>query len=275
MSKLIYLVTGANRGIGREIVRQLTQKDPQGVVILTSRIESDGHSEAESIKKELGGKGNVVAHALDVTSDESVKKIADFVKQTYGGLDVLINNAGYAVQGSGFDEEIARTTSGVNYFGVKRVTTALLPLIKQNGRIITVSSGEGELANRYSDAIKKRFLKDDISIKEIDDLAEEFFLAVRAGTFDKDGWPHSTYKVSKALVNAFVRHQSRSSSLSSDPRVKSLFWASICPGYVQTRMAPRGVKTVEQGADTPFWLATTTDKVASGKFWRERKEIAW
>jgi carbonyl reductase 1 len=276
MSKLVYLVTGSNRGIGREVVKQIASKKPNAVVIVTSRIDGDAQKELEAINKEIGpGKAELVAHQLDVTNEESVKKCVEFVKSKYGGLDVLINNAGYAVAGSGFDEQIARTTSSVNYFGVKNVTRAFLPIVKANGRIITVSSGAGELGSSYSTSIKQRFMKEDLSLKELDGLAEEFFLAVGAGTSDQQGWPHSTYKVSKALVNGFMRNQHREASLSNDVRLKSIFWASLCPGWVQTRMAPKGTKTVEQGVDTPVWLATTDEKVPNGRFWRDRKEIDW
>jgi len=276
MSKLVYLVTGSNRGIGREIVRQIAIKKPDSVVIITSRVPSDGETEAQAISKEIGpGKAKLVAHQLDVTNDESVAKCAEWVKASYGGLDVLINNAGYAIHGDGFDEEIARTTSGINYFGVKRVTNAFLPLMKSNGRIVTVSSSAGVLGTSYSADLKKRFLKEDVSVKELDDLAEEFFLAVRAGTSDKNGWPHSTYRVSKALVNGFMRYQYRTTSTSSDPRVKSLFWGTLDPGWIKTRMAPSGSGTVEQGADTPVWLATTEEKLENGRFWKNQKQIEW
>jgi len=256
-------------------VRQIAQKKPEAVVILTSRVDEEGQNEANALKKELGGKSNIVAHQLDVTSDDSVKKVVNFVKEKYGGLDVLVNNAGYAISGSGFDEQIARTTSGVNYFGVKRVTAGLLPLIRQNGRVINVSSTAGQLGNSWSAALKKRLLKEDITIKEIDDLAEEFFQCVRNGTSDEQGFPHSTYKVSKALVNAYVRNQYRAAQSSNDARLKSIFWAALCPGWVQTRMAPKGTKTVDDGADTPVWLATTTDKLENGKFWIDRHQQDW
>lgn len=276
MSKVVYLVTGANRGIGREIVRQLAMQRPQSVVILASRVEADGKTEADAITKEIGpGKAEIVSHQLDVTNDDSVKKIAEWVKSSYGGLDVLINNAGYAIKGDGFDEEIARTTAAVNYFGVKKVTEAFLPIMRPQGRIITVSSSAGILGDSYSAELKKRFLKEDITVKELDELAEEFFVAVRDGVSDQKGWPRSTYKVSKALVNGYIRNKHRETSTSSDPRLQSLFWAALCPGWIKTRMAPSGPGKVEDGADTPVWLATTDEKLENGRFWKDRKQIDW
>ena len=95
-----FLVTGGNRGIGREIVRQLAQKGKH--VILTSRNKNDGIETIEELNKE--GLQNIVYHQLDVTSDESVESVKKFIQNTYpGGIDVLINNAGYASKGIKFD----------------------------------------------------------------------------------------------------------------------------------------------------------------------------
>ena len=137
---------------------------------------------------------------------------------------MLINNAGYATKGSEVNEKIARDTIGVNYFGVKKTTFGLLDLVKKTkGRIVVVSSGAGHLASNYSDEIKEKLLAAH-SLESLDQIAEQFFELVSEEKLMGHGFPPSTYKVSKALVNAFVQFLQK-----QEPE---LFVASACPGYV-------------------------------------------
>jgi len=184
-----------------------------------------------------------------------------------------VNNAGYATKGPEVNETIARDTIGCNYFGVKNVTSHLLPLIRKDGRLITVSSTAGVLGESYSDHLKNRFLDPDITEQKIDALANEFISQVAANTYKQNGWPGSTYKVSKALVNAYTRMLAR--DYKSDQR--GLFFACVCPGWVKTRMGGTNASfTVEQGADTPVWLATEEmSGRPNGAFWSKRKHQPW
>jgi len=205
---------------------------------------------------------------LDVESDDSVGKFVSWLKASHGKVDVLINNAGHAIQGSAFDEQIATKTIGVNYLGVRRVTEALLPLMPDaGGRVITVSSEAGRLGG-YSTSLQKRFLGAS-SRFDIDELRQEFISAIRDNAVESRGWPRSTYKVSKALVNAYVRVVTR-----ERPKV---FFAAVCPGWVKTRMAPGGQLTPAEGADTPIWLSTApVDMIGdSGLFWKRRAPLDW
>eukprot|EP01125_Pyxidicula_operculata_P001352 TRINITY_DN11251_c0_g1_i1.p1 TRINITY_DN11251_c0_g1~~TRINITY_DN11251_c0_g1_i1.p1 ORF type:complete len:270 (+),score=38.61 TRINITY_DN11251_c0_g1_i1:21-830(+) len=269
MSRL-YLVTGSNRGIGLEIVRQLAKAKKNDTIILTSR-QTDGKQMAADINTELG-QDNVKFHQLDVTSEESCKSIAQWVKNEFGGLDVLINNAGYATKGNDVNETIARDTIGVNYYGVRKVTESLLPIVRDNGRIIIVSSQAG-LLNSYSKSLTDQFLDNNITVPQLDKLVEEFITYTKTGEHRAHGWPHSTYKVSKVAVNTYTRILER--EYKSDPR--KLFIAALCPGWVSTRMGgPNASRGVEKGAETPVWLATVdTTNLPNGKFWKDKTEISW
>ena len=139
----IALVSGANRGIGREIVRQLAEK---GITtILGSRDEEKGRTAAE------GMNGNVVVKRLDVIDEDSVDRLASFVEDEFGRLDILVNNAGIANDSGqrGVDADLGsvREALEANLFGAWRLCEAFVPLMQRNGygRIVNVSSGMGAL----------------------------------------------------------------------------------------------------------------------------------
>jgi NAD(P)-dependent dehydrogenase (short-subunit alcohol dehydrogenase family) len=144
MEKRIAVVTGANRGIGLEICRQLAQAGMH--VILTARDEAKGKAAA----KKLG----VESHPLDVDSDESVKAFARWIQDTHGRCDVLVNNAGVMLDPRGSrvaDAKIEtfRDTLETNLLGPLRMIQAILPLMKKHGygRIVNMSSGQGQLSD--------------------------------------------------------------------------------------------------------------------------------
>lgn len=138
MSKVV-LVTGANKGIGREICRQLAE---QGLtVILTARDESKG------IEAAAGMNGDVIVRKLDVTRMDDAKEVAHFIGERFGRLDVLINNAGIINTQPAIETDIneAKRVIDTNFFGPWQVTLAMLPLLKESkeGRIINMSSEMG------------------------------------------------------------------------------------------------------------------------------------
>jgi NAD(P)-dependent dehydrogenase (short-subunit alcohol dehydrogenase family) len=141
--KKIALVTGANRGIGREIARQLTNLGWQ--VIVTAREEAKAGMAAGEI-----GKG-AIGVVLDVADEESVRRAADEVQGKFGKLDVLVNNAGIIGNRSMVDFDLGQINSvmNTNFMGPIRTSKYFLPMLKKSndGRIINISSGMGELAS--------------------------------------------------------------------------------------------------------------------------------
>ena len=134
----ITLITGANKGLGRETARRLLEIDH--TVLIGARDAERGQRTAD----ELGG----AFLKIDPTSDASVAAAAAQVRDEYGRLDVLINNAGTAEPRIGAAEltaEEAMMGFGINVFGPIRVTHAFLPLLRasDNPRIVNVSSGVG------------------------------------------------------------------------------------------------------------------------------------
>jgi NAD(P)-dependent dehydrogenase (short-subunit alcohol dehydrogenase family) len=139
----VALVSGANRGIGREIVCQLSER---GITtILGSRDEEKGRAAAEEMD------GDVRAWRLDVTDEKGIARLASDVEEEFGRLDILVNNAGVSIdrgqRGVDADLDVVRETLEMNLLGAWRLCEAFIPLMQRNryGRIVNVSSGMGTL----------------------------------------------------------------------------------------------------------------------------------
>jgi NAD(P)-dependent dehydrogenase (short-subunit alcohol dehydrogenase family) len=139
----VALVTGANRGIGREVVRQLLEQGFRA--ILTARDEQQGRAAADEIGAEFV--------RLDVADDASVDRCFRTVDERHGRLDVLVNNAAidYDTWQRGVDADLAVVHEAfeTNLFGAWRCCRRAIPLMERNawGRIVNVSSGGGSLAS--------------------------------------------------------------------------------------------------------------------------------
>jgi NAD(P)-dependent dehydrogenase (short-subunit alcohol dehydrogenase family) len=226
----VALVSGGNRGIGREVARQLAEKGL--AVVIGSRDPGKG----EAVAQELGN--GVVATQLDVTDEESVRSAISFVEREFGRLDVLVNNAGIADSWSGTaaeaDFDRVKEVLETNLFGAWRLAKAALPLMSKNGygRIVNVSSGMGQLSDM--------------------------------------GGHSPGYRISKTGLNALTR------MLTAELQGENILINSVCPGWVRTDMGGTNARrSVEQGADTPVWLATLPDDGPSGGFFRDREPVPW
>jgi NAD(P)-dependent dehydrogenase (short-subunit alcohol dehydrogenase family) len=161
----VALVTGANRGIGREVARQLAERDY--TVLLTARGEDKARAAADELD------GDVRPLALDVSDSASITSAAQRVADEPGELDVLVNNAGagldFGVSGTDPDFEAMQGSLETNFFGAYRLTVALLDLLRrsEHPRVVNVSSGMG-------------------------------------GVTEMGGWSPG-YRVSKAALNAMTR----------------------------------------------------------------------
>jgi len=239
MKDRVAIVTGANRGIGFEVCRQLAKKGFK--VILTSRNEEKGQAACEELRKE----GLTVDyHQCDVNDEASVKKLRDEVEAKYGRCDVLVNNAGIfpdTTDASGgfpsiFDSKIdtVRKAMETNVYGPILLCQAFVPLMKKNkyGRIVNFSSGMGQLS------------------------------AMNGGC--------PAYRISKTSINAVT------CLLADELKDDNILVNSLCPGWVKTDMGgPGATRELSEGADTAAWLAILPDDGPRGKFFRDRKEFPW
>ncbi|MFE4814490.1 SDR family NAD(P)-dependent oxidoreductase [Peribacillus simplex] len=143
----VALVTGGNRGIGYELVKQLALEGFK--VILTSRDPIMGHKIAKKLKmSDL----DVSFLVMDVNNQESILQAAITVIERYGRLDVLINNAGVYLDEDKklftMDPSILEKTMETNFFGVYHVIRSFIPIMEKQGygRIINVSSEYGGMS---------------------------------------------------------------------------------------------------------------------------------
>jgi NAD(P)-dependent dehydrogenase (short-subunit alcohol dehydrogenase family) len=142
----VVLVTGANRGVGQELARQLALRGD--VVVLTAR----DLGKAERTAAALPGHERVLARRLDVTDPASIQRVAADLDRRYGRLDVLVNNAAIHYdtwqQASTADLRVVREALEVNLLGAWQTSLAFLPLLRRggHGRIVNVSSEAGSLA---------------------------------------------------------------------------------------------------------------------------------
>ncbi len=146
---MIAIVTGANQGIGLEVVRQLA--DLGHTVVLTSRNEQKGRAALDQVNNP-----NVHYHQLDVTDKASILRFKEYVLKQFGRLDILVNNAGinYDVWHNVLNADLdnVRDTIETNLYGPWEMIKAFAPVMEKNnyGRIVNVSSGAGAISSMPS-----------------------------------------------------------------------------------------------------------------------------
>jgi len=147
--RLVALVSGSNRGIGREVARQLAELGHH--VIVTARDPDAAASTAAVLSD--GGRRSVQGEQLDVTEQASVDRLAERVRNEPGRFDVLVNNAGtmgeVATNVATAPLDDAHRTMETNLFGAWRLIQAFIPLLResQSPRVVNVSSGAGQLSD--------------------------------------------------------------------------------------------------------------------------------
>jgi NAD(P)-dependent dehydrogenase (short-subunit alcohol dehydrogenase family) len=251
------VVTGANRGLGFEVSRQLIERGYE--VVVTARDEDEARAAAE----QLGSRHSL---ALDVADRHSVTRAATTLANL-GPVDALINNAG--VSFDGFDRELATKTLAVNTWGTADVTDALRTLLGPNSNVVMVSSGMGAL-QRLGAPLRARLLSATLDRPALQDMGAEFLTAIEQGHLERSGFPRNAYGVSKALLNALTRIYA-AQWRAEGPRVNA-----VCPGWVRTRMGGLGApRSLEQGARGIVWAATLGSGAPRGAFFRDAEPIEW
>ncbi|MFB2892953.1 SDR family oxidoreductase [Aerosakkonemataceae cyanobacterium BLCC-F50] len=240
----VALVTGANKGLGFEMSRQLAQ---QGLTVLIAARKLQAAKEAATLLCNEGLKAEAIA--LDVNDTNQIQAAVQEIGNKFGKLDVLINNAGVMLDGewstsnaSSVSLDIIRKTFDTNFFGLIAVTQALLPLIlkSESGRIVNMTSIEGSLS-----------------------------LHADPTSFIYDSKPFA-YDASKAAVNSFTIH------LAHELRNTPVKVNSAHPGWVKTELGGEGaMMDITEGAKTGVQLATLPDDGASGGFFHLGQPVPW
>jgi len=232
------IVTGANRGVGRGIAKQLVLLGYR--TILTSRDKRKGKLTVNQLKQEIGTKlaDDLVYHQLDVTDVESVTRLYDFVVSEYEAADILVNNAAVLLDQCGrviqTPVETFRTTMATNVYGPLLLCQTFIPMmIKRNyGRVVNVSSGAGQVGDMINDM--------------------------------------PAYRLSKIALNGLTL------MLADSVRGANVLINAGCPGWVRTEMgSPDAPRSIDEGAEGIVWLATLPDGGPHGGFFRDGKLIPW
>jgi len=275
-------VSGSNKGIGFAVVRQLCKKF-DGDVYLTARNVERGETAVEALKAE-GLKP--LFHQLDIDDETSVVALRDFMKEKYGGIDVLVNNAAIAFKHDATDPfgHQATVTLRTNYWNTKRACDLLFPILKPGARVVNVSSSAGFLGcmdranNRQkADKIKQVLADPELTRADLDRLMTEFVETAVAGTHDEHGWPGSTYVVSKIGLSALTRIQQREFGVREQQRA-DLVVNHVHPGYVDTDMTShKGPLSIDRGAQSSVYAALLppATPIRGAYIWHDNQVVDW
>jgi len=235
--KRIALVTGANKGIGFEVARQMARKGFH--VFLGARNSDAGVAAVQKLNKE-GEKedyGEITVLKIDVSKPDSIRRAAEEFSRKSDRLDTLVNNAGILLDGDKdvlmATPETFETTLRTNTVGPLLVSQAFVPFLKKSDapRIVNVSSGSGQLAG------------------------------------GADGWAPA-YCISKTALNGVTSQLA--TALPTFPV------NSACPGWVRTDMGgSNATRSVAEDASGIVWLAADASQSQTSKFFRDRKVIPW
>ncbi|MEN5234273.1 SDR family oxidoreductase [Sphingobacterium faecium] len=240
----IALVTGGNKGIGFETVRQLADQNIK--VLIGARNEQEGKNAEGVLRSESL---DVTFVKLDISDSQDIENTKAYIETEYGRLDILINNAAVFLDSAWFGNnvesvpmKIIRDTFDINYFGTVELTQALLPLIKKSdaGRIVNITSLSGSFGVHL----------------------------------DENHWLYQlkpyAYSASKTALNQFTVF------LANALKETNIKVNAASPGWVKTSIgSDQAPLTTEEGAKTGVALALIDENGPTGTFTQAGESLPW
>lgn len=234
----VAIVTGANKGIGRCVVRSLC-KQFNGDVILTSRDTAKGSAAVKLLQRE-GLKPRCLQ--LDIEDPQSIDTFRRTISCEYGGIDILVNNAGIMFRSKDptpLHGQVRRSLA-VNFYATLAACDRLFPLMAENSRVVNVSSSLGQHALKlFTSDIRQELTSESLTnqrLLEIIDQYERSCTDPRYQQHSCPSWLNIPYAVSKLALTVLTRIQARDAQ---DAGRKVLINA-CCPGFTQTDMTTGG-----------------------------------
>ncbi|CAF1437728.1 unnamed protein product [Adineta steineri] len=255
--KRVILVTGANKGIGFEVVKKLLQQSSSkatDIILLGSRDIKRGQDAIQ----QLGSPTNVHLLQLDTSSKENI----------------LINNAAIAPRENTI--EATRTAFATNYYGIKMLNEYLIPLLRENGRIANVASGVGPMVSYlFSKELQQKYTSPTLTTQELDNIVEDFLSAFESHNLERIGYsseiPFPAYTISKAALIALTRIQAREYCNN-----KNISIYAVCPGFCATDLNNHaaGSRSAAIGADSILYVIDTpANELENGAFYQDGKKL--
>jgi len=283
MTVSIAIVTGSNKGLGYGIVQSLAEKLPADKwhIYLTSRDVSRGQ---EALKKlHDSGLSHVHFHQLDVTDEASVVALKKFIQDKYpNGINILVNNAGLLfpqdsallrpIEKTFPFKEVLETTMKTNFWSIITVHKHLAPLLAKNARVVNVSSLGGIwMMKKLEGSVRDQLLAIK-SCEQLEAFVKKYEKAALAKAEQDSGNQKGVYGMSKLCLTALTKFQAQ--ELENDSR--DIVINSCCPGYVATDLNGfRGLKTIQEGIETPIYLALLPEKNIRGQFVTNLEVYDW
>ncbi|KAG9405319.1 hypothetical protein AC1031_004428 [Aphanomyces cochlioides] len=263
MTALVYLVTGANKGIGYEVVRILSERlGDEGIILLGTRSLDNGKAALVKMKKTnaLFSYENVQLLPLDVSNSNSIQAAAELVKTTFGSLHALINNAGISGESEGAD-----ACFNVNVFGVQEALATFHPIMVPNQSInVVVASVVGAWTYAALSPELQAIFADytSLDVPALRALAYDW-KASQDGKESLQPWPgvDKTFGVyAKAMVLALARKFAH-----EHPDIKTVM---VCPGYCATDInANSGPRSAAEGGERVAFPILHPNNMKTGLFY--------
>lgn len=266
----VAVITGSNKGIGFYIALQLGLSGLFEHLVLACRDTARATAAVEQLQNQLPKTVKVQSQSLILGETASHDAFRTFMEETFGKIDVLVNNAAIAFKNADptpFEQQ-TRPTLDINYRGTVDFTEKMIDLVKKgrDPRIVNVASMAGRLS-QVSEDLQVQFDSDSLDLPKLNRLVDDFERSVQDGTYKQKGYSGSNYGMSKLAVVAYTKLLARQHS---DVSINC-----CCPGYCKTDMSSqRGTRHPSDGAKNAV-LPATMQNPPTGAFFADYKVSSW